>query len=369
MCTVTAMDNVRKAYDEYHYSSDCFDFRTDARLEKMIYLIKGTDELSNKIASEIRGKHSFYSTYTIASDLCAAPTAEQIQDLIVHIQGLNLQGSGMLIANKYYYSRLIEVSPSFIHTLALIRPDYDTDYIQLMVDFNIGRHYASRVKVLKEKNAAKVGVSNYYKNIMPFDVLVLPAVESLRSLVSAAYIYQEIKLRYNITPKVYVQCSVEVNAEKELAEKLLSALCVEDINFIKYQDTQTLSEVVSNRRVLFVTPQRCSLKKYHDVEKMRKELKFSPRFYVVKENLDELLSGSEYWKKQIFKDICNSLNVAEQTEEVMSLRESLEEKIKEETVSLTEELSKEKQQEEAISCKIEELIEKHHAYLKHLFKI
>lgn len=369
MCTVTAMDNVRKAYDKYHYSSDCFDFRTDARLDTMIFLVKGNDELSHKIATEIRGKHSFYSTYTIENDLCAEPTEEQIRSFENTIRELDLEGSGMLIAHKLYYSKLIEDYPSTINSLALIRPDYDKDYIQLMVDFTIGRHYASRVRVLKEKNAAKVGVSNYYKNIMPFDVMVLPSIESLRSLVSAAYIYQEIKLRHNISPKVFVQCSGDMNLEKELAVKLLAGLCVEDINFINKADTKTLSEIVSSRRVLFVTPQRCSLKMHHDVEEMRKEVKFSPRFYVVKENLDELLnqpnylSSAECFKAKILKDICSNLDVAEQNEEVLALRQSLQENIN----ALN--LPQSREAHDGGTALVENLLEKHQAYLKHLFKI
>lgn len=369
MCTLTAMDNVRKAYDKYHYFSDCFDFRTDARLEKMIFLVKGNDDLSNKIASEIRGKHSFYSTYTIDDDLCTEPTSEQVQSFENKIQKLDLQGSGMLIAHKLYYSKLIEDYPSTIEKMALIRPDYDSDYIQLMVDFAIGRHYASRVRVLKEKNAAKVGVSNYYKNIMPFDVLVLPSIESLRALVSAAYIYQEIKLRHNITPKVYVQCSEGIKSEKELVFKLLNELCVEDIKFIEKGDVQTLAKTISERRVLFVAPQRCSLKKHQEVAEMRKEVKFSPRFYVVQENLDTLLQQPDYLnsaeglKVQILKDICGNLDAAEQNEEVAALRQSVQESINDLS------LQQSRKVHDGGSALVDELIEKHQAYLKHLFKI
>lgn len=312
MCTLTAMDNVRKAYDEYHYSSDCFDFRKDARLDKMTYLIKGNDETSNKIADEVKQHHHFFSIHTLDMNLSDSPDEKAKQEFKSKISKLNLQGTGMLIADKNYYSDLIEENPSLMFKLALVRPSYDSDYIKMMVDFTIGRHYASRVRVLKEKNASKEGISSYYKNIMPFDVMVLPSVESLRSLVSAAYIYQEIKLRHNITPKVYVQCLGELTSEKELVVKLLDGLCVDDINFIDCGDKQTLPKIVSNHRVLFVTPQRCSLKKHHEVEEMRKEIKFSPRFYVVKD--------------------C--------------------------------ELEK-----DAVATKVEELVEKHQAYLKHLFKI
>ncbi len=369
MCTVTAMDNVRKAYDKYYYSSDCFDFRRDARLEKMIFLVKGNDELSSKIASEIRAKQSFYSTYTIDEDLCAEPTAEQINKFASKIQELNLQGSGMLIAHKLYYSKLIEDHPSIIEKMALIRPDYDNDYIQLMVDFTIGRHYASRVRVLKEKNAAKVGVSNYYKNIMPFDVMILPSIENLRCLVCAAYIYQEIKLRHNIIPKVYVQCSEDVTSEKELALKLLTGLCVENISFIDKGDIQALSEIVFKRRVLFITPQRRSLKQHHDVEEMRKEVRFSPSFYVVKESFDEVWNQPEYldcaetWHSHVLKDIYGSLDVVEQTEEVIALKKSLTEKLDENT------LRQSRVAYAGAKLKVDELVERHQAYLKHLFKI
>lgn len=369
MCTVTAMDKVRKAYDKYRYFSDCFDFRTDVRLEKMIYLVKGSDELSNHIASEIRGKHSFYSTYTLEMNLCAEPTTEQVQNFISQVKSLNLQGQGMLIANKQYYSQLIEEYPSFIHMFSLIRPDYDKDYIQLMVDFQIGRHYASRVKVLKEKNVAKEGIAAYYKHIMPFDVMVLPSVECLSGLVSAAYIYQEIKLRHNITPKVYVQCSGEVCEEKELSGKLLNALCVENVKYIDNTDEQTMSKVVSNYRVLFITPQRCSLKKHRDVEELQKEIKISPCIYVVEENLDELLNKpvnldlAESWQVRILKDIKTNLDVAEQSDEVLALQESLKQNLA--SLSLAQSYTA----HAGLDTQIEELIEKHQAYLKHLFKI
>ena len=102
------------------------------------------------------------------------------------------------------------------------------------------------------------------------------------------------------------------NLEKELAVKLLSGLCVEGVNFIDDADTQTLPKIVTNRRVLFVTPQKGSLKKHQDVEEMQKGTNFSPRFYVVE---DSELENDD------------------------------------------------------VAAQVEELVEKHRAYLKHLFKI
>ena len=317
MCTLKAMDNVCKTQAEVQNFSDCFDFRMDTRFKNMTFLIKGKDELSTKIAQEIREKHSFYNTYNLDMDLCSKPTPEQVQNFIDQISALDLPGSGMLIADKLYYSRLIEERPNFIKKLALVRPDYDTDYIQLMVDFAIGRHYASRVRVLKEKNASKEGISSYYKNIMPFDVLLIPTVEDLQILVNGAYIYQEIKLRHDISPKVYIQCSENEQSEKRNIIRLLSALCVDDISFFAQLGVMDIAEAVSNKRVLVITSQSRYTQIRQKVEELRRGVIFSAGFYVAKQPQANEVQGKEPDRKTY----------------------------------------------------VENLIEKHQAYLKHLFKI
>ena len=365
----TTMNDVQKAYDEYRYFSDCLDFRTDARLERMIYLIKGSDKLSDKISVEIRRKHPFYSTYVIDMDLCKEPSKAELQKFMEQISKLDVFGNGMLIAHKLYYSQIIEEKPSNLRSVSLIGPDYDSDYIKLMVNLNIGRHYASKVRVLKEKNASKEGISSYYKNILPFDVLILPTTDSLQGLVSAAYIYQEIKLRYETTPKVYIRCTQETAFEKDKTTRLLSQLCVDDFSFIEKSDEQTLSKIIKHQKVLFVTPQRRSLAEYAEVESLRKKYQFFARFYVVEENLQELLSAPEYRKISIYKDILSNLNAVKTSMKTVSLQKYLNDFIDSEKKSLYEITQERMLQEKALSDKVEELIEKHQAYLKHLFKI
>lgn len=161
MCNLKKFDNVRKAYEAYQYQSDCFAFRTDARLAKMIYLIDGKDPISEKIISELRGYHSFYSTYKLDANMSEEPTAEQVQNAINQIRDIGLQGSGMLIAHP----NLIEEYPSYIRMLGLVRTDYDEDYIKLMSDFAIKRHYASRIKVMKEKKYCNLKKECYKSQI------------------------------------------------------------------------------------------------------------------------------------------------------------------------------------------------------------
>ncbi len=356
-------DTVQKVYEEYRYFSDCFDLRSDSRLDKMIYLIKGIDETSKRIASKIRESHAFYSTYHIGLNLCEPPDERQLKKFISSVDVLGLHGQGMLIADEGFYKALIEKHPELENKLSLVCPDYDADYIKLMVGLNIGKQYPLRVRALKNTTDQTERINKYYTNIMPFDVLILPSVESLASLVSAAYIYQEIKLRHNLQAKVFVMSSGKIGTEKEIAARLLSKLYIEDFSFIDQSDKQGLQKVVENQRVLFITPQRSSLQKYHEVEELHTQTRFFSNFYVVEENLSELLHAPEYNHADVLQDMLDGLSSVFQSPEVLSFKRHLKKSQKE----LGEKDKSE--QEKAIDEKAKDLMEKHQVYLRHLFKV
>ncbi len=300
-----ALELMRKIYNEFCLTSNCFEFINPSRLDKMNFIISGNDEKSLQIVRELRGLHSFFSTYKLEMNLCSGN--RDPVEFLKRFKEIYPGGMGLLVADNAYYSWLIDDSPQQTFNIGLIRPDFGEDYIQKMVAHQAPEHYALHIRTVKDKkNHLGTSLGCYRKDLKKYEAIAVRN-DSIESWVYAAYIYHELKLLYDYTPAFYITENSWTALPPEESFKLFWELGIRP----RTPQYATLQDIMVNNSVLFVEPKRFSVSTCSRVNCWQQEQKKGVGdygFYFFDEDFDELLKSPELNPDDILYDVNNALH-------------------------------------------------------------
>lgn len=363
-----ALELMRKIYNEFCLTSNCFEFINPSRLDKMNFIISGNDEKSLQIVKELRGLHSFFSTYKLEMNLCSGN--RDPVEFLKKFKEIYPGGMGLLVADNAYYSWLIDDSPQQTFNIGLIRPDFGEDYIQKMVAHQAPEHYALHIRTVKDKkNHLGTSLGCYRKDLKKYEAIAVRS-DSIESWVYAAYISQEMKLLYDYMPRIYILD----NSLTTLPLVEVSEFFVELSAGAGILQCSTLRDIMFDNSILFVEPKRFSAITCSRVSCLQREYKKGMGdygFYFFDEDFDELLKRPEVDPDDILYDVGNILHFVPRRSEFEEYWDIIQRE-RDNLHQVQHKLNFEEETEYRLihgRQKMERLIEQHLDYIKKLFEL